>query len=98
MKLSNVKWIGSTPAWIDAFFAHPKLPAPVFKNFYWVGGLPFWAENVSGMDTFIKAFEAHGQGAKPDFYLLMSYVQGLMSIEAAKRAIEALRSRASLPR
>ena len=89
MKLKGVKWIGSTPAWLDAFFAHPKLPAPVFKDFYWANGMPYWGEKVSGMDSFLKAFEMYGKGARADFYLLMSYVQGLMSIEAAKRAIEA---------
>ena len=89
MKLKGIKWVGSTPAWLDAFFAHPKLPAPVFKDFYWINGTPYWGEKVPGMDTFLKAFETYGKGARPDFYLLMSYVQGLMSIEAAKRAIEA---------
>ncbi|MEE2789526.1 MAG: ABC transporter substrate-binding protein [Myxococcota bacterium] len=83
------KWVGATPAWLDVFFAHPKLPPAVFTNFYWATGLPFWGEKVPGMDTFLAAFKAHGKGARPDFYLLMSYVQGLFSIEAARRAIEA---------
>ena len=82
------KWIGATPAWLDVFFAHPKLPAKVFTNFYWVTGLPIWGEKVPGMDTFIKNFKTHGGDARPDFYLLMSYVQGLLSVEVAKRAIE----------
>jgi len=81
-------WIGATPAWLDLFFAHPKLPAPVFTNFYWANGLPYWGEKVPGMDSFMKAFKAHGKGTRPDFYLLMSYIQGLMSIDVAKRAIE----------
>ena len=41
------------------------------------------------MKAFLKNFKAHGGDAKPDFYLLMSYVQGLLSVEVAKRAIEA---------
>ena len=40
------------------------------------------------MDAFMKVFKAHGKKARPDFYLLMSYVQGLMALEVAKRAIE----------
>ena len=82
-------WIGNTPAWIDAFFAHPKLPAPVFGSFHLGGGLPFWAEKVPGMDAFMKAYETHGKalGARPDFYTLMSYVQGRVALEAATRAI-----------
>ena len=83
------KWIGATPAWLDVFFAHPKLPAQVFGNFYWVTGLPFWGDDVPGMKAFLRNFKAHGGDAKPDFYLLMSYVQGLLSVEVAKRAIEA---------
>lgn len=85
------QWIGNTPSWVDVFFAHPKLPAPVFANFHWVTGLPYWGEKVGGMDKFLKAFETHGKAlnARPDFYVLVSYVQGLAALEAAKRAIEA---------
>lgn len=83
-------WIGNTPAWIDAFFAHPKLPAPVFANFYWAGGLPYWGEKVPGMDAFLAAYKAHGKDlGRPDFYILLSYAQGLVALEAARRAIEA---------
>jgi ABC-type branched-subunit amino acid transport system substrate-binding protein len=84
-------WIGLTPSWIDAFFAHPKLPAPVFANFHWVTGMPYWGEDVPGMKGFLAAFEKHGKaaGGRPDFYTLMSYLQGVMALEAAKRAIEA---------
>ncbi len=82
-------WIGNTPAWVDAFFAHPKLPAVVFSKFYWATGLPYWGEKVPGMDTFLKAYQQHGQSLhRPDFYLLAAYVQGLASIEAIKLAIE----------
>ncbi len=84
-------WIGNTPAWIDAFFAHPKLPAPVFSNFHLVGGMPFWGEKVPGMDEFMKTYTTFGKklGARPDFYTLMSYLQGRAALEAANRAIAA---------
>lgn len=84
-------WIGATPSWIDAFFAHPKLPAAVFANFYLATGLPYWAEPVPGMDKFLAAFEKHGKAlnARPDSYLLMSYLQGRIGLEVARRAIEA---------
>ncbi|MCB9543449.1 MAG: ABC transporter substrate-binding protein [Myxococcales bacterium] len=82
-------WYGNTPAWIDAFFAHPKLPPAVFAHYHWAGGLPYWGEQLPGMDKFIAAYEAHGKDlARPDFYILLSYVQGLVALEAARRAIE----------
>ncbi len=83
-------WIGNTPSWIDAFFAPEVIPSAVFTNFHWVSGLPYWGEELPGMDGFVAAFEAHkSEGAKPDFYTMMSYMQGLVALEAAKRAIEA---------
>ncbi len=84
-------WAGNTPSWIDAFFAHPKLPAPVFATYHLVGGLPFWAEDLPGMASFMAVYEKFGEklGARPDFYTLMSYLQGRMALEAARRAIEA---------
>lgn len=83
-------WLANTPAWVDAFFAHPKLPPVVFKNFYWMSGLPFWGENVPGMSTFLAAYNEFGKTLyKPDFYLLTSYIQGRVAIEALNRAIKA---------
>ncbi len=82
-------WIGNTPAWIDPFFAHPKLPAPVFANFHLVQGGPFFGEEVKGMPGFLKAFKAHSGGARPDSYTLLSYGQGRVALEAARKAIEA---------
>ena len=83
-------WIGNTPAWIDRFFDPKVIPAAVLGNFYWMNGLPFWAEEVPGMDAFLRAWSEHGEklGA-PDFYVLVSYIQGLTQIEAARLAIEA---------
>ena len=87
MKYAPV-WIGNTPTWVDVFFA--KLPAPLLANYHWVTGLTYWAEDVGGMKEFLAAWEKHGQGmGEPDFYILLSYLQGLLQLEAIKRAIEA---------
>ena len=87
MKFAPV-WIGNTPSWVDVFFA--KLPAPLLANFHWVTGLTYWGEDVPGMKEFVATWEAHGKDmGEPDFYILASYVQGLVQLEALKRAIEA---------
>ena len=83
-------WIGNTPSWIDAFFAHPKLPPPVFNGFHWVSGMPYWGESLPGMDKFVDAYKKYGKDLhRPDFYILLSYLQGRVTLEAVKRAIEA---------
>ena len=82
-------WVGATPSWIDPFFAHPKLPAVVFSKFFWMSGLPYWGEQLPGMDAFLAAFKDHGGGARPDFYVLVSYLQGVAQLEVAKRSIAA---------
>ena len=83
-------WIGNTPAWIDGFFSPEVIPSAVFGSYHQLLGLPFWGEDVPGMDTFMAGFEAHKpEGARPDFYTMMSYVQGAIALEAANRAIEA---------
>ncbi len=83
-------WIGNTPTWLDLFFSPKVIPPVLFGNYYWVTGMPYWGEKVPGMDAFLAAFKAHaGEGARPDFYTLLSYIQGLFQVEAAKRAIEA---------
>lgn len=82
-------WIGNTPSWIDKFFIPEVIPSVVFTNFYWVNGLPYWGEEVPGMDTFLAAYDAHGKDlGDPDFYTLVSYIQGLAQIEAARIAID----------
>ncbi len=82
-------WIGNTPAWIDAFFVPEVIPSAVFANYHQMNGLPFWGEEVPGMDKFLAAWDAHGKEmGKPDFYILLSYIQGLVQIEAANKAIE----------
>jgi branched-chain amino acid transport system substrate-binding protein len=81
-------WIGNTPAWIDRFFDASVLPRAVLANFYWVSSLPYWGEDVPGMGEFLEAYEAHGKAmAGKDFYLLLSYVQGLIELEAFRRAL-----------
>ncbi|MEE2960852.1 MAG: ABC transporter substrate-binding protein [Myxococcota bacterium] len=82
-------WVGQTPSWIDPFFAHPQLPAVVFTKYVWMNGLPFWGEPKPGMDKFLAAFQKHGAAmkARPDFYTMTSYLQGLLELEAVNRAI-----------
>jgi ABC-type branched-subunit amino acid transport system substrate-binding protein len=81
-------WIGNTPSWVDVFFA--KLPPPLVANYYWVTGLTYWGEDVPGMKEFLAVWAAHGKEmGEPDFYILASYVQGLVQAEILKRAIEA---------
>lgn len=81
-------WIGNTPSWVDPFFAHPQLPAAVFTNYHWVVGLPYWGEKIPGMDKFLAAFDKYGKElGRPDFYVLVSYLQGVVAIEAAKQAL-----------
>lgn len=83
-------WLGQTPTWVDAFFKPEVIPSAVFENFYWVSGLTFWGEDVPGMPKFLAAYEKHGkQLAPPDYYMLVSYMQGVLALEIIKRAIEA---------
>ena len=82
-------WLGITPAWLDAFWNPEVIPSAVFANFYWIESLPFWGEKVPGMDDFLATYEQYGKDmGPPDWYILVSYIQGLTQIEAAKRAIE----------
>jgi ABC-type branched-subunit amino acid transport system substrate-binding protein len=83
-------WVGNTPTWIDGFFNPEVIPSAVFANYYNVTGMTYWGENVPGMQKFVAAYEKHGKDqSKPDFYLLMSYQQGLLAMEILKRGIEA---------
>lgn len=83
------KWIGNTAAWADLFYEHEKLPAALFGNFYLVTGVPYWGEDSPGMKKFLDAFEKHGKDVQKDWYVLLSYIQGMAALEVAKRAIEA---------
>lgn len=82
-------FIGNTPAWVDAFFSD-KSPAPpqIFSNFYWSTGFPYWGEDVPGMKKFQEAFDEYAKDQPRDFYVLVSYIQGLAQAEILKRAIE----------
>jgi ABC-type branched-subunit amino acid transport system substrate-binding protein len=82
-------WYGNTAAWIDAFFDPDTLPPPVYQNFRWVTGLPLWGEDLEGMEGFIEAYENYGQDEyNRDFYILASYAQGKLALEAFSRALE----------
>jgi ABC-type branched-subunit amino acid transport system substrate-binding protein len=83
-------WYGNTAAWIDGFFDPETLPPPVYQNFRWVTGLPLWGEDLEGMESFIDAYESYGADSySPDFYILASYAQGKLALEAFARALEA---------
>lgn len=82
-------WLGNTPSWVDRFFEPEVIPSQVFAGFHLVNGFPFWGEDVPGMKDLMSAYETHGQGLPPpDLYLLASYVQGRIAIEAFRRALE----------
>jgi ABC-type branched-subunit amino acid transport system substrate-binding protein len=81
-------WIGNSPTWVDVFFG--KLPPALAGTFHWVTGLTYWGEEVSGMKEFLEVWKAHGAGmGEPDYVVLLSYIQGLVELEALRRAIEA---------
>lgn len=83
-------WLGNTPAWIDAFFNEDVLPSATYQNFRWVSGLTLWGEDVPGMEDFLAAYEEYGSDLHPpDFYLIASYAQGVLGLEAFARALEA---------
>ena len=83
-------WLGNTPAWIDAFFQEDVLPSATYQNFRWVTGLTLWGDDVSGMEDFLAAYEDYGSDLHPpDFYLIASYAQGLLGLEAFARALDA---------
>jgi hypothetical protein len=83
-------WIGNTPAWSDAFRAAggDGLPAAVLATYHHASGSPYWGEKVPGMDHFLAAYEKHGKDlSPPDFYILASYCQGLIQLDAVRKAI-----------
>jgi ABC-type branched-subunit amino acid transport system substrate-binding protein len=82
-------FVGNTPAWVDAFFAEDS-PAPkqIFANFYWATGFPYWGEDVPGMEEFEATHAKYAKDQPRDFYVLVSYIQGLAQAEILKRAIE----------
>lgn len=82
-------WLGNTPAWIDRFFDEETLPSATYQDFVWVTGLTLWGEDLPGMGAFIEAYEEYAaEDHPPDFYLIASYAQGLLSLEAFSRALD----------
>lgn len=83
-------WIGQTPSWIDRFFDPAVIPPQVFDNFYWVSALPYWGEPSGFMDQFLALYEKYGkQQSPPDTWMLASYLQGRVAIEALNKTIVA---------
>ncbi len=82
-------WIGNTPAWVDSFFDYKVIPPAVFGNFYWATSLPIWGDSGDGMAEFISGWEAHaGESRWPDFYTMISWMQGRIALEAFTRALD----------
>lgn len=82
-------WIGNTPAWVDVLSNPNILPTSARENFFWASSLPLWRENAPGIDAFHEAYAQFGADEHlPDFYILASYLQGLVEIEAFRRALE----------
>lgn len=83
-------WMGNTPAWLDRFFDPAVIPPAVFDEFYWVGSLPYWGEDVPGMAAFLDAYERFGASTEqqPDSYILFGYMVASGGIEVFRRALE----------
>lgn len=81
-------WIGNTPAWIDRFFDPDVIPTKVFENYFMVTSLPYWGEPSNFMKGFLELYEKYGRDqSPPDSYILMSYLQGRVAVEALRLAI-----------
>lgn len=82
-------WIGNTPSWVDVLGNPTVLPLSVRENYYWASSLPLWRESLPGIDAFHEAYAEFGAAEHlPDFYILASYIQGLVELEAFRRALE----------
>ena len=84
-------WIGNTPSWIDRFFDPKVIPPAVFANYYWVSALLYWGDDsFPGMKNFLAVWDKYGKDlGNPDFYIAVSYAQGIIELEALSRAIAA---------
>ena len=83
-------WLGNSPAWLDRFFDPAVIPPTVFANYYWVGSLPYWGEDVPGMAGFLDAYERYGASEmQPDNYILTGYMAAAVGVEVFRRALEA---------
>lgn len=82
-------WMGNTPAWNDGFFDPKTLAPELLQHFNWVTGFPYWGKDMPGMQDFLAAYDRYGKDlSPPEFYILVSYAQGLVEIEAFRRALE----------
>jgi ABC-type branched-subunit amino acid transport system substrate-binding protein len=82
-------WIGNTPSWVDAFFNPKVIPPAVFAKFHLATGFTYWNEDLPGMPEFVALWDKHkDEFGAPDFYILGSYTQGLIEIEAFNRALK----------
>jgi ABC-type branched-subunit amino acid transport system substrate-binding protein len=80
-------WVGNTPTWVDAFFKPEVIPPAVFANYYFAYSLPYWGENFNGSQDFLAAYEKFGDQPR-DYYILLSYVQGLTQLKAFEVALK----------
>jgi len=80
-------WLGSTPAWTDGFFARAA-EHEVFETFHWLSSVPFWGEDIPGMNRFLAAWDTHGaEFGEADFYIFTSYLAGLIQVEILARTL-----------
>lgn len=83
-------FLGISASWVDRFFDPAVVPSSVFDNYLWVSGQRFIGEDFPAMRRFMAAYEAYPrEKPAPDLYMLASYVQGLVAVEAFRRALEA---------
>jgi ABC-type branched-subunit amino acid transport system substrate-binding protein len=82
-------WLGNTPSWGDEFFDASVVPPAAFESYYNVSSVPFWGEDVPGMDRFLDAYERFGHEASADWYTLMAYLVASLGAEAFRIALEA---------
>jgi hypothetical protein len=60
----------------------------ILAKFYLVTSLPYWGEDVPGMDQFLAEFERYGNGARRDSYTMMAYFVTALGVEALRIAID----------
>ncbi len=82
-------WIGQTPTWIDRFFDPSVAPPAIFDDYHWVQSLPYWGEDIPGMDEFLEAYEQYGrQRSAPEWAIALTYVGMLAELQVFRRALE----------
>lgn len=82
-------WIGNTPAWIDRFWDASVIPPAVFATYHQLLSLSFWGEEGAPMSAFLATYDRFGRALNPpDFYVMVSYLQGRVGLEAFRRALD----------